>query len=53
MAKLRATKTHERLLVLHTNMEAGHGGAAGRFDRLKETALVYAFVLHVFGMGDA
>ena len=49
MAKLRATKTDDRLLVLHTNMEAGHGGAAGRFDRLKETALVYAFVLHVFG----
>ena len=51
VAKLRATKTDERLLVLHTNMEAGHGGAAGRFDRIKETALVYAFVLHVFGIG--
>ena len=49
VAKLRATKTDDRLLVLHTNMEAGHGGAAGRFDRLKETALVYAFVLHMFG----
>ena len=52
VAKLRAAKTDDRLLVLHTNMEAGHGGAAGRFDRLKETALVYAFVLHVFGIGD-
>ena len=51
VAKLRATKTDDRLLVLHTNMEAGHGGAAGRFDRLKETALVYAFVLHVFEAG--
>ena len=51
VAKLRATKTGDRLLLLHTNMEAGHGGAAGRFDRLKETALVYAFVLHVFGIG--
>ena len=51
VAKLRATRTDDRLLVLHTNMEAGHGGAAGRFDRLKETALVYAFVLHVFGIG--
>jgi len=50
VAKLRATKTDDRLLVLHTNMEAGHGGAAGRFDRLKETALVYAFVLQVFDM---
>ena len=51
VAKLRATKTDDRLLVLHTNMEAGHGGAAGRFDRLKETALVYAFVLHAFDIG--
>ena len=51
VAKLRATKTDDRLLLLHTNMEAGHGGAAGRFDRLKETALVHAFVLHVFGIG--
>ena len=50
VAKLRATRTDDRLLVLHTNMEAGHGGAAGRFDRLEETALVYAFVLHVFGI---
>ena len=50
VARLRAAKTDDRLLVLHTNMEAGHGGAAGRFDRLKETALVYAFVLHVFGI---
>ena len=52
VAKLRATGTGDRLLVLHTNMEAGHGGAAGRFDRLKETALVLAFVLYVFGIGD-
>ena len=52
VARLRAAKTDDRLLVLHTNMEAGHGGAAGRFDRLKETALVYAFVLHVFGVGS-
>ena len=52
VARLRAAKTDDRLLVLHTNMEAGHGGAAGRFDRLKETALVYAFVLHVFGIGS-
>ena len=51
VAKLRAMKTDDRLLLLHTNMEASHGGAAGRFDRLKETALVQAVVLHVFGIG--
>ena len=51
VAKMRATRTDDRLVVLHTNMEAGHGGAAGRFDRLEETALVYAFLLHVFGVG--
>ena len=50
VAKLRATKTGDHLPLLHTNTEAGHAGAAGRFDRLKETALVLAFVLHVFGI---
>ncbi len=49
VAKLRATKTDDNLLLLRTNMDAGHGGAAGRFDRLKETAMVYAFLLLVFG----
>ena len=50
VAKLRALKTDQNTLLLHTNMDAGHGGAAGRFDRLKETAMVYAFLLLVFGM---
>ncbi len=50
VAKLRQRKTGDRLLLLKTNMEAGHAGAAGRFDRLKETALVYAFLLLVFEM---
>ena len=49
VAKLRATKTGDSLLMLKTNMEAGHGGASGRFDRLKETALVQAFALMVTG----
>ncbi|NQW00798.1 MAG: S9 family peptidase [Rhodospirillales bacterium] len=44
-AKLRALKTDDNLLVLKTNMDAGHGGAAGRFDRLQETAAAYAFVI--------
>ncbi len=49
VAKLRATKTCDNLLMLKTNMEAGHGGASGRFDRLKEVALVQAFALKVAG----
>ena len=54
VARLRAAKTDDHLLLLRINMEAGHAGAAGRFDRLEEVALVYAFVLMVFGMaGDA
>ena len=52
VAKLRALKTDKNLLLLKTNMDAGHHGAAGRFDRLKETALAYAFLLHVFGLAD-
>jgi oligopeptidase B len=47
VAKLRALKTDANTLCLKTNMEAGHGGAAGRFQRLKETAEIYAFVLNV------
>ena len=35
------------MLLLHTNMEAGHGGASGRFQRYKETALQYAFLLNL------
>lgn len=49
VAKLRATKTGDELLLMHTNMEAGHGGASGRFRKQKETALVYAFILEVAG----
>jgi oligopeptidase B len=44
-AKLRELKTDDNLLLLHTNMEAGHGGASGRFRRHRETALTYAFML--------
>ena len=46
-AKLRALKTDDNLLLLKTNMDAGHGGASGRFDSLKETAEAYAFAIEV------
>jgi len=51
VAKLRATKTGDSLLLLKTNMDAGHGGASGRFDSLKETAFATAFALKVTGRG--
>ena len=47
VAKLRELKTDENMICLKINMDAGHGGASGRFDRLKETAELYAFVLSV------
>ncbi|MEO6012231.1 MAG: S9 family peptidase [Devosia sp.] len=50
VAKLRATKTDSQPLYLKTHMDAGHGGASGRFDRLKETALSYAFALECAGL---
>jgi oligopeptidase B len=50
VAKLRATKTGSSRLLLKTNMEAGHGGASGRFKRYKETALEYAFILDLSGI---
>ena len=53
VARLRRLKTDDRPLLLHTNMEAGHGGASGRFRRLVEVAMVYAFVLAVAGRGSA
>ncbi len=51
VAKLRAHKTDDTLLALKTNMKAGHAGASGRFDRLHDVALAYAFALKVCG-GD-
>ena len=50
VAKLRDMKTDKNLLLLKTNMEAGHGGASGRFDYLKEVALNYAFFLSLEGI---
>jgi oligopeptidase B len=48
VARLREHKTDDNLLLLKTYMEAGHGGSAGRFQKLWEIALVYAFLLYVF-----
>lgn len=53
VAKLRAMKTDDNLLLLHTDMEAGHGGASGRYDRYRETARDYAFLLHLAGERSA
>jgi oligopeptidase B len=50
VAKLRATKTDNNVLMLHTNMDFGHGGASGRFDYLKDEALNYAFLFALEGI---
>lgn len=49
VAKLRTLKTDSNVLLLHTNMGAGHGGASGRYDALRETAFNYAFLLWQVG----
>ena len=49
VAKLRAITTGDRPILLRTNMEAGHGGASGRYERLKETALAQAFAIWCTG----
>ena len=50
VAKLRELKTDDNKLLFYTNMSAGHGGASGRFDYLKEVALQYAFLLALEGI---
>lgn len=55
VAKLRTMKTNsdeETQLLLQTNLEAGHGGASGRFEALKEIALEYAFMLNLVGIRE-
>jgi protease II len=52
VAKLRAMKTDGNVLLLKTNMGAGHGGASGRYDFLREVALDYAFVLRGLGISE-
>ncbi len=50
VAKLRDMKTDKNLILLHTNMEFGHGGASGRFDYLKDIALIYSFLFTLEGI---
>jgi oligopeptidase B len=50
VAKLRALKKDNRLLLLKTQMGSGHFGASGRYERWKETAFNYAFILHALGL---
>ena len=52
VAKLRTLKTDSNPLLLHVNMDAGHGGASGRYDYLKEIAFDYAFLLTQLGAVD-
>jgi oligopeptidase B len=51
VARLRELKTDDNLLLLKTNMQAGHGGASGRFEQLKEIALDYAFAVKIANAG--
>jgi oligopeptidase B len=52
VAKLRELKTDNNILILSTNMDAGHGGASGRFQSIKEDALMYAFILDLVGIKE-
>ncbi len=52
VAKLREMKTDHNPLVLHTNMDAGHGGQSGRFRRYRETAMEYSFILDLAGLAQ-
>jgi oligopeptidase B len=51
-AKLREMKTDQNVLLLKTNMGAGHGGSSGRYDALREVAFDYAFMLNQMGIGQ-
>jgi len=53
VARLRKLKTDDNLLILKTNMGAGHAGKSGRFERLREVAEEYTFLLMAFGLTDA
>ncbi len=50
VAKLRDCKLDKNILLLKTDMDAGHGGASGRFEALKEVALEYVFLFELEGI---
>jgi oligopeptidase B len=50
IARLRRLRTNGKLIAFRTNLDAGHGGAAGRFDYLREVALAYAFAIKIAGV---
>ncbi|MBY0432720.1 MAG: S9 family peptidase [Cyclobacteriaceae bacterium] len=52
VAKLRAMKTDKNVLLLYTNMDAGHGGASGRFRAIKEEAMRQAFMMDLIGISE-
>jgi oligopeptidase B len=52
VAKLREMKTDKNPLLMYCNMDTGHGGASGRFRRFRETAMEYAFLLDLAGLGE-
>lgn len=52
VAKLRATKTDDNLLMLKTNLAGGHGGSSGRYDRFREVAFNYVFILTQVGIKE-
>ncbi|MDY0253706.1 MAG: S9 family peptidase [Tenuifilaceae bacterium] len=52
VAKLRDTKTDDNILLFKIDMDAGHGGASGRFKSLRDVAFEYAFMLHLLGINS-
>jgi len=52
VAKLRDTKTDDNILLFKTDMDAGHGGASGRFKSLRDVAFEYAFMLYLLGINS-
>jgi oligopeptidase B len=52
VAKLRALKTDNNILLLRTNMGAGHGGSSGRYDWYRDVAFRYSFMLDIMGIKE-